>query len=163
MKALPMLLVGWCSLAGLVHSVEAKVVRLVVERITPYAEGRTFAEAGAFERLEGTVYMEVDPKDPRNAVVVNLDRAPRNADGRVEFNAPFVIIKPTALFRPIFQVATTRKGSEVGLVDESKEEAQNANQPPPGGQEADGVSCSWWRRGRVGLHLEHGTRVMLAA
>ena len=99
MKALQILLVVWCSLTGLVHSVEAKVVRLVVEQITPYADGRTFAEAGAFERLEGTVYMEVDPKDPRNAVVVNLERAPRNADGRVEFNAPFVIIKPIEMTR----------------------------------------------------------------
>ena len=39
------------------HSIEAKVVRLVVERTTPYAGGKAFGEAGAFERLEGTVYM----------------------------------------------------------------------------------------------------------
>ena len=99
MKLSPVLLVGWCILAGLAHSVEARVVRLVVERITPYAGGRTFAEAGVFERLEGTVYMEVDSKDPRNAVIVNLDRAPHNADGLVEFDAPFVIIKPIDMTR----------------------------------------------------------------
>ena len=38
--------------------------------------------------------MEVDPNDPLNAVIVNLDGAPRNAAGRVEFSAPFVIIRP---------------------------------------------------------------------
>ena len=38
--------------------------------------------------------MEVDPHDPRNAVIVNLDRAPRNERGLVEFSAPFFIIKP---------------------------------------------------------------------
>ena len=81
------------------QSVEAKVVRLVVERTTPYAGGEAFGEAGAFERLEGTVYMEVDSHDPLNAVIVNLDRAPRNDDGLVEFSAPFVIIKPVDMTR----------------------------------------------------------------
>ena len=73
---------------------EARVIRIVVDRTSPYADGRTFGEAGAFERLEGTVYMEVDPDDPLNGVVVNLERAPRNANGQVEFSAPFVIIRP---------------------------------------------------------------------
>lgn len=82
-----------------VASADARVVRIVVERTTPYAEGRTFGDTGAFERLEGTVYMEVDPDDPLNAVVVNLDRAPRNAKGLVEFSAPFFILKPIDLSR----------------------------------------------------------------
>ena len=81
------------------HSLEAKVVRLVVERTTPYAAGKAFGEAGTFERLEGTVYMEVDPHDPLNAIIVNLDRAPRNDAGMVEFSAPFVIIKPVDMTR----------------------------------------------------------------
>ena len=83
------------SMAGmLARPADARVVRIVVERTTPYAEGRSFGEAGVFERLEGTVYMEVDPEDPLNGVVVNLDQALRNANGQVEFSAPFVIIKP---------------------------------------------------------------------
>ena len=88
------LMAGWLS-----ASAEARVVRIVVDRTTPYSSGQTFGEAGAFERLEGTVYMEVDPKDPLNAVVVNLDRAPRNTNGLVEFSAPFVIIKPVDVTR----------------------------------------------------------------
>ena len=87
------------AVAGLVavwaaDTADARVVRIVVDRTTPYAAGRTFGEAGVFERLEGTVYMEVDPDDPLNGVVVNLERAPRNANGLVEFSAPFVIIRP---------------------------------------------------------------------
>ena len=90
---------GSVMLAFMPQSAEARVVRIVVERTTPYADGKTFGEAGAFERLEGTVYMEVDPEDPLNAVVVNLDRAPRNAKGFVEFSAPFFLIKPVDLSR----------------------------------------------------------------
>ena len=86
--------VGVCGIDA-----EARVVRLVVERTTPYAGGRMFGEHGPFERLEGTVYMEVDPLDPSNAVIVNLDKAPRNPAGRVAYSAPFVIIKPVDVSR----------------------------------------------------------------
>ena len=78
---------------------DARVVRIVVERTTPYAGGQAFGDAGAFERLDGTVYMEVDPDDPLNAVVVNLDRAPRNERGMVELSAPFFIVKPVDMAR----------------------------------------------------------------
>jgi hypothetical protein len=54
---------------------------------------------GAFERLEGTAYFEVDPNDPLNAVIVNIDRAPRNARGLVEFSSSFVLIKPVDVSR----------------------------------------------------------------
>jgi len=76
---------------------EARVVRFVVEQRRPLAEGMAFGSAGAYERLDGTAYFEVDPKDPLNAVVVNLDKAPRNTRGMVEFSAPFVILKPVDL------------------------------------------------------------------
>ena len=94
-------LVTWGLLLtlGAAVPVEARVTRFVVERTTPYADGRTFGDAGAFERLEGTVYFEVDPSDPLNAVIVNIDRAPRNVRGLVEFSAPFVLIKPVDMTR----------------------------------------------------------------
>ena len=76
---------------------EARVVRFVVEQKRPLAEGTTFGSAGAYERLDGTAYFEVDPKDPLNAIIVNLDKAPRNARGMVEFSSPFVILKPVEM------------------------------------------------------------------
>ena len=78
---------------------DARVVRIEVERTSPYAGGKEFGDAGPFERVDGTVYMEVDPDDPLNAVIVNLDRAPRNERGLVEFSAPFFIIKPVDMAR----------------------------------------------------------------
>ena len=78
---------------------DARVVRIEIERTTPYAGGKEFGDAGRFERLDGTVHMEVDPDDPLNAVIVNLDRAPRNERGLVEFSAPFFIIKPVDMAR----------------------------------------------------------------
>src|SRR5438552_2378730 len=73
---------------------EARVVKLVVEGKRPVADGVVYGAVGPYERLDGTVYFEVDPRDPLNAVIVNIDKAPRSAGGLVEFSAPFVIIKP---------------------------------------------------------------------
>ena len=68
----------------------ARVTKFVVEERIPFAAGTEWGQAGSYERLKGTVFMEVDPADPLNSVIVNLDRAPRNARGLVEFNAPFL-------------------------------------------------------------------------
>ncbi len=66
-----------------------------------------------------------------------------------------VAIKPKPAFRPLFEIANTRSGSGVVLI---KEET-----PARGGTGAPGLPCSWWRRGRVELHLKRGIQVMLAA
>ena len=90
---------------------EAHVVRFVVEETRPFAGDMSFGTTGPYERLDGTVYMEVDPNDPLHAVLVNLDKAPRNARGMVEYSAPFFILKPTDVRRgngKIFYVVNNR-------------------------------------------------------
>ena len=57
---------------------EARVVRFVVEQRRSFASGIEWGFAGPYERLDGTAYMEVDPRNPVNAVIVNLDKAPMN-------------------------------------------------------------------------------------
>jgi hypothetical protein len=81
-------------LTSLASFADARVVRIVVEQKRVFADGKAFGEVGPYERLDGTVYMEVDPGDPLNAVIVNLDRAPKNARKMVEFSSPFFILKP---------------------------------------------------------------------
>ncbi len=61
-------------------------------------------------------------------------------------------IKPKPAFRPVFQVAATRAGSDVVLIRE--EDPDKPNQPPPHGHQAEGIPCSWWRRGRVELPVQ---------
>ena len=62
--------------------------------------------------------------------------------------------------KALLEKVTNRDGSALVLVNE--QDLEKANQPPPDGREAD-VSCSWWRRGRVEAHLEHGAPVVLSA
>jgi hypothetical protein len=78
---------------------EARVTHIVVISRDIVADGASFGASGPYEKLRGTVFFEVDPADPRNAVVFDLDKAPRNARGMVEFSADWMIIKPVDLSR----------------------------------------------------------------
>src|SRR5262245_30996326 len=81
------------------HAAEAKVTKFIVEERVLLEAGKTWGTAGAYELLRGTVYLEVDPKDPLNAVIVNLEKAPRNAKGKVELSTRFRIMKPVDVRR----------------------------------------------------------------
>ncbi len=87
------------SAAGLARSADARVVRFVVESRTPFAEGVSFGSTGPYERLVGVAHHEVDPRDPLNRVITDIDKAPRNRRGMVEFRTPFFILKPVDLSR----------------------------------------------------------------
>ena len=78
---------------------EARVIRIVVEQTRLVLEGKGFGDVGPYERLDGTVYFEVDPDDPLNAGIVNLDKAPKTPEGRVGFSAPLYILKPVDMAR----------------------------------------------------------------
>lgn len=79
--------------------VDARVVRFVIEERRVFAEGKEFGTVGPYERLDGTVYMEVDPDDPLNAVIVNLDKTVLNERGNVEFSTTFYMLKPVDIAR----------------------------------------------------------------
>ncbi len=60
----------------------------------PFADGHAFGETGAYERLVGRAHFAVDPGSPAQAGIVDLDKAPRTAEGLVTFSADVCILKP---------------------------------------------------------------------
>lgn len=70
------------------------VIRLDIHSRAPYADGMTFGETGAYERWEGRIHFAVDPAHPANTAIVDLDKAARDADGRVHFAADFSLLQP---------------------------------------------------------------------
>jgi hypothetical protein len=74
--------------------VHAEVVRLTVATRSDVLAGRPFGLVGPYEKLSGTIAFEVDPQNPANRIITDLDAAPRNARGRVEFSSDFYLIKP---------------------------------------------------------------------
>lgn len=72
----------------------AAAVRIEIARVEPAFEGRSFGEAGSYEKVVGRARGAVDPRHPLNAGIVNLDKAPVNADGFVEYVSDFYLLRP---------------------------------------------------------------------
>src|SRR6059036_3857170 len=78
--------------------VDARVSRIVIEqRESPAFRGQSFGKAGQYEILSGRFYGELDPKDPHNSIINDIQFAPRNARGMVEYSATFSLAKPIDL------------------------------------------------------------------
>ena len=88
------LLASLIVVAGLVSPAWADVTRVAITSRTVVANGQWFGAAGPYEKIAGTVFFELDPSDPHNKAIVDIDLAPRNARGRVEFSADLFILAP---------------------------------------------------------------------
>ncbi len=73
---------------------DARVVRLEIQKREPILSGKPFGQAGAYEKLSGKVHFALDPKAAINRRIVDLNLAPKNAEGEVEFTADFFMLKP---------------------------------------------------------------------
>ena len=91
----PALLVAVAVLLGAPVVADARVTRIVIQRVeSPTFEGRSFGEVGQYEKLIGRVFGEVDPARPEHSVIADIDLAPRNARGMVEYSASLIILRP---------------------------------------------------------------------
>src|SRR5271163_3241326 len=75
----------------------ARVTTLTINNTQPAFGGASFGSVGTYEVITGTFTDEVDPNDPHNAVVVDIEHGPKNPDGTVSFTSDFQIIRPTNL------------------------------------------------------------------
>ena len=87
--------VALLSLLGMASTVEARITRIQITNTeSPTFAGASFGSVGQFEKLTGTAYGEVDPHHPSNAIIQDIDLAPRNAHGMVEYSTDLYILKP---------------------------------------------------------------------
>ena len=70
------------------------LTRFAITARHPVLDGQEFGDAGAYEQLEGSAWFEVEPENPLNQPVVDLQLAPRNPAGHVECRADIWILKP---------------------------------------------------------------------
>src|SRR5215470_473086 len=64
---------------------------------SPTFGGYAWPGVGTYDKIVGVAFGEIDPHDPKNAVIVDILLAPRNARGNVEYSFDFYILKPTDL------------------------------------------------------------------
>ncbi len=93
MRALALLLTLMISTFTVAPRASAEITKLTYER-KAFEDGRVFGSVGAYEMISGRLFGEIDPGDPHNRVIVDIDKAPRNARGRVEYEAEFIVLRP---------------------------------------------------------------------
>src|SRR5436190_4304572 len=73
----------------------AHVKKIVIDKkVSPAFDGASFGPAGRYETLAGRAFGELDPNDPHNTIINDIQLAPRNKNGKVEYISSFFLVKP---------------------------------------------------------------------
>ena len=72
-------------LLAVAEAATAEVVRIDVQRRDDW---------GTHERIIGRVHFAIDPMAPANRGIADIDHAPRNSNGKVEFSSDLLFFKP---------------------------------------------------------------------
>jgi hypothetical protein len=108
---------------GALGPAEARVTQIIIDDVQPLA-----GQAVPYEQISGRAFGELDPRDPRNALITDIERG-KDADGKVRYTASFVLTKPMDMSNasglmwhdvpnrgsPITIVAAERNFGDVGL------------------------------------------------
>ena len=78
----------------LAPSARAEVTRIEIAAKQDVLGGKVWGNTGAYEKLVGKIYFAIDPSNPHNKKIVDLDKAPKNAQGKVEFSADIFVLQP---------------------------------------------------------------------
>src|SRR4051812_12981104 len=81
------------ALAAAAGGAQARVTRIVVDHSERLADG------SGYEVLRGRAFGELDPAAPGNTIITDLQNAPRNPRGRVEYVSTFSLAKPVDMAR----------------------------------------------------------------
>ena len=74
---------------------QSRITRIqVTAQQAPTFGGYSWPGVGRYEKIAGVAFGEVDPADPKNALIVDIGLAPKNARGMVEYSFDFYILKP---------------------------------------------------------------------
>src|SRR3954469_25753790 len=90
-------LIGMC-VAGACAPASARITRIVIDQTTSPAFCKrpacaSFGDAGQYEQIAGRAFGELDPSDPRNRIIQDIELG-KDADGKVRYVTTFVLTKP---------------------------------------------------------------------
>ncbi|HEX7681627.1 MAG TPA: alpha/beta hydrolase domain-containing protein [Thermoanaerobaculia bacterium] len=109
-------------LSTLATTALARVDHFDVTSRTDYVGGKSFGLAGAYERIQGRAYFVVDPANAHDRVIVDLDKAPRNAKGEVEFSADVDLLVPKKGGNGTLFIDVPNRGGRFFIRDQNTDE-----------------------------------------
>ncbi|MDQ6618852.1 MAG: alpha/beta hydrolase domain-containing protein, partial [Pseudomonadota bacterium] len=91
-----------CAIAGAaamltVGTSTARVTQITIASRTTAFSAQSFGNVGTYELIRGLAKGEINPADRRNALITDINLAPRNARGNVEYTTSFTLLKPVDL------------------------------------------------------------------
>lgn len=96
----------------------AQVTQLDLEVVaSPAFDGQHFGDIGQYEHLRGTAYAALDPSHRLNRDIINIQKAPRNQNGLVEYSTTVEIYRPINMHRwnkAIYHTVPNRGGAGAG-------------------------------------------------
>ena len=78
---------------------DARITHIEIIKSEPAFGGQSFGDVGAYEHLTGQVTGELDPADPANSGIQDINLAPRNERGMVEYVTNIELLKPADMAR----------------------------------------------------------------
>ena len=105
--------------------VQARVTQVVITKTeSPTFGGRNFGAVGPYERIGGQIIGDVDPKDPLNASIVDIDLAAKNPNGTVTYSTDFQILRPVDRTkgnkRLIYEITNRGRTNALEMLNDSK-------------------------------------------
>ena len=91
------LLIAFCLAAILpaqAATPPSPVDRIEIKEQGAAFDGMAFGDTGPYERIVAVAHMRIDPRLPANWNIADLDKAPKDADGMVEYATDLVILRP---------------------------------------------------------------------
>lgn len=73
---------------------QPRIRSIVIQSRELCFNGAAFGQIGQYEKLKGWIDAELDPAHPLNSGIVNLDKAPVNDAGLVEYRVDLCILQP---------------------------------------------------------------------
>jgi hypothetical protein len=171
------LIVLFSANVALTATTRAEVTKVEIASRADALDGKPFGSAGSYEKFVGKVYYSVDPAHPRNAPIVDLDKAPRDATGRVTFSADLYVLAPKDATRgngvALFDVVNRGRKNVIQYFNRAPQSADPASEADfgDGFLMRQGYTLVWvgWqfdipeRGGLMALHapptLDHGKPV----
>src|SRR5712675_615163 len=114
-----------CAVLFNAPTVQARVTKVVIAKTeSPTFGGKSFSAVGPYERITGQIIGEVDPKDPRNAIIIDVGLAPKNPNGTVAYSTDFQILRPVDRTRGnkrlIYEITNRGRTNVLETLNDSK-------------------------------------------
>ncbi len=91
--------IGVAAIGFTMAEADARITHIEITKTEPAFGGQSFGDVGPYEHLTSRVTGELDPADPANSGIQDINLAPRNARGMVEYVTNVELLKPVEMAR----------------------------------------------------------------